>query len=60
MLNVGMVDNLEFWWTIFEFQGPKHVRVPLPSFTLTWQRRVIFFALIRAFAFFLLKAKTTY
>ena len=46
MLNVGMVDNLEFWWTIFEFQGPKHVRVPLPSFTLTWQRRVIFSALI--------------
>ena len=25
MLNMGMVDNLEFWYTIFEFPGPKHV-----------------------------------
>ena len=25
MLNVGMVDNIEFWQTIFEFRGPKHV-----------------------------------
>ena len=33
MLNVGMVDNLEFWQTIFEFQGPKHVRFPLPGFS---------------------------
>ena len=57
MLNVGMVDNLEFWETIFEFRGPKHVRFPLPGFS---QSRVItFFALVRAFAFFLFKAKTT-
>ena len=54
MLNVGMVDNLEFWSTIFEFRGPKHV--PLPGFTQTWQSHVItFFALIRAFAVFLFK-----
>ena len=33
MLNVGMVDNLEFWKTIFEFRGPKHVRFPLPGFS---------------------------
>ena len=26
MLNVEMVDNLEFWQTLFEFRGPKHVR----------------------------------
>ena len=44
MLNVGMVDNLEFW-TIFEFRGPKHVRVPLPGFTQTWQSRGITFFL---------------
>ena len=25
MLNVGMVDNLEFWYTFLEFRGPKHV-----------------------------------
>ena len=43
MLNVGMVDNLEFWSTIFEFRGPKHVRVPLPGFTETWQSRGITF-----------------
>ena len=28
-----MVDNLEFWKTIFEFRGPKHVRFPLPRFS---------------------------
>ena len=33
MLNVGIVDNLEFWETIFEFQGPKHVCFPLPGFS---------------------------
>ena len=57
MLNVGMVDNPEFWQTIFEFRGPKHVRFPLPGFS---QSRVItFFKLVRAFAFFLFKATTT-
>ena len=48
MLNVGMVDNLEFWYTIFT----------LLSFTQTSQSRVItffFVALIRAFAVFLFK-----
>ena len=35
-----MVDNLEFWKTIFEFRGPKHVRFPLPGFS---QSRVITF-----------------
>ena len=40
MLNVGMVDNLEFWWTIFEFRGPKDVRFLLPVFS---QSRVITF-----------------
>ena len=33
MLNVGMVDNIEFLQTIFEFRGPKHVRFPLPGFS---------------------------
>ena len=33
MLNVGMVDNLESWQTIFEFPGPKHVSFPLPGFS---------------------------
>ena len=48
MLNVGMVDNLEFWYTINFFT--------LPSFTQTLQSRVItFFALIRAFVVFLFK-----
>ena len=48
MLNVGMVDNLEFWYTINLFT--------LPSFTQTLQSRVItFFALIRAFVVFLFK-----
>ena len=37
---MGMVDNLEFWKTIFEFRGPKHVRFPLPGFS---QSRVITF-----------------
>ena len=46
MLNVGMVDKLEFWYTIFT----------LRSFMQTSQSRVItFFALIRAFAVFLFK-----
>ena len=40
MFNVGMVDNLEFWYTIFEFRGPKHARFPFPGFT---QSRVITF-----------------
>ena len=40
MLNVGMVDNLEFWWTTFEFRGPKDVRFLLPGFS---QSRVITF-----------------
>ena len=50
MLNVGMVDNLEFCYTIFEFRGPKHwggctqatkhVRFPFPGFS---QSRVITF-----------------
>ena len=40
MLNVEMVDNLEFWKTIFEFRGPKNVRFPLPGFS---QSRVITF-----------------
>ena len=40
MLNVRMVDNLEFWQAIFEFRGPKHVRFPLPGFS---RRRVITF-----------------
>ena len=40
MLNVGMVDNLELWWTIFEFRGPKHLHFPLPGFS---QSRVITF-----------------
>ena len=35
MLNVGMVDNLEFWYTINFFT--------LPSFTQTLQSRVITF-----------------
>ena len=48
MLNVGKVDNLEFWYTINFFT--------LPSFTQTLQSRVItFFALIRAFVVFLFK-----
>ena len=38
MLSVGMVDNLEFWSTIFEFRGPKDVCFPLPGFS---QSRVI-------------------
>ena len=37
MLNVGMVDNLEFWYTINFFT--------LPSFTQTLQSRVITFFL---------------
>ena len=41
MWNVGMVDNLEFWKAIFEFRGPKHVRSPLPGFSLS--RVVTFF-----------------
>ena len=46
MLNVGMVDKLEFWYTIFT----------LLSFMQTSQSRVItFFALIWAFAVFLFK-----
>ena len=40
MLSVGMVDNPEFWWTIFEFRGPKDVCFPLPVFS---QSRVITF-----------------
>ena len=40
MLNVGMVDNLELWKTIFEFRGPKHILFPLPGFS---QSRVITF-----------------
>ena len=57
MLNVGMVDNLEFCYTIFEFRGPKHVRFPLPGFSQSCV--LLFFALVRAFSFFLFKAKTT-
>ena len=46
MLNVGMVDNLEFWYTIFT----------LPGFTQTSQSRVFtFFVLIWAFAILLFK-----
>ena len=40
MLNMGMADNLEFWQTIFEFRGPKHVHFPLPGLS---QSRVITF-----------------
>ena len=40
MLNVRMVDNLEFCYTIFEFRGPKHVRFPFPGLS---QSRVITF-----------------
>ena len=40
MLNVEMVDHLEFWKKIFEFRGPKNVRFPLPGFS---QSRVITF-----------------
>ena len=40
MLNVGMVDNLEFCYTIFEFRGPKQVRFPFPCLS---QSRVITF-----------------
>ena len=32
-MHVGMVDNLEFWWTVFQFRGPNHVRFPLPGFS---------------------------
>ena len=41
-LNVGMSDNLDFWKTIFWILRSK-ARVPLPSFTQTWQSRVTTF-----------------
>ena len=58
MLNVGMVASLEFWETIFEFQGLKHLflsQVSLRQGRLTKSRVVTFFALTRGFAFFLFK-----
>ena len=47
MLNVGMVDNLEFWYTIFLHSrvSRRHCRAVLS----------LFFALIRAFVVFLFK-----
>ena len=55
MLNVGMVDNLEFWWTVFEFRGPnKYVFLSEVSHRAVLK---LFFALARAFA--KTKAKTT-
>ena len=54
MLNVGMVDNLEFWLTIFDFQGPKHVGVSLPGFKQTWQSHGITLPFLLFASFFCL------
>ena len=57
MLSVGMVDILEFWQTIVEFQGPKHVHFQLPGFSQS--RVVTFFRISTSLSLFLFKAKTT-
>ena len=57
MLNVGMVDNLEFGRQFLNSEVQNtyffHSRVSHRAVLL------LFFALVRAFAFFLFKAKTT-
>ena len=55
MLNVWMVDNLEFWYTIFEVRGQNMCSTP--GFHADGGEPVLllFFPLIRAFAFFSFK-----
>ena len=55
MLNVGMVDNLEFWF----FWIPRSKNTYVYSRVSHRAVLLLFFALLRAFAFFLFKAKTT-
>ena len=55
MLNLGMIDNLEFWQPIFEFRGPKHVFHSRDSRRHGRAELLLFFAFIRAFTIFLFK-----
>ena len=57
MLSVGMVDILEFWQTIVEFQGPKHVHFQLPGFSQSCV--ITFFRISTSLCLFLFKVKTT-
>ena len=60
MLNVGMVASLEFWQTIFEFQGLKHLflsRVSLRQGRLTKSRVVTFFCINKRLCLFSFQGK---